>query len=93
MRDGRLAGVIDFGAAGVGDPACDLMVAWNVLPVEARQSFRDAVGMDEATWLRGRGWALAQAVIALPYYRETNPGMTQAARYALSQVLADVRSQ
>lgn len=93
IRDGRLAGVIDFGAAGVGDPACDLMVAWNVLPVAARQSFHDAVGLDEATWLRGRGWALAQAVVALPYYRETNQGMTQAARHALSQVLDDVRGQ
>ena len=91
MRDGRLAAVIDFGAAGVGDPACDLMVAWNVLPAHARPSFREAVGLDDATWLRGRGWALAQAIIALPYYRETNPGMTRAARHALSQVLADVR--
>ena len=90
MRQGRLAGVIDFGAAGVGDPACDLMVAWNVLPVQARRSFKDAVGLDEATWLRGRGWALAQAVVALPYYRETNPGMTRAARHALSEVLSDV---
>jgi len=89
MRDGRLAAVIDFGAAGVGDPACDLMVAWNVLPPEARRSFRDSIGMDDATWLRGRGWALAQAVIALPYYRETNPGMTASARHTLGQVLAD----
>ena len=90
MRQGRLAGVIDFGAAGAGDPACDLMVAWNVLPVQARQLFQNAVGLDEATWLRGRGWALAQAVVALPYYRETNPGMAQAARHALSEVLGDV---
>jgi aminoglycoside phosphotransferase (APT) family kinase protein len=88
-----LAGLIDFGAAGVGDPACDLMVAWNVLPGRARQLFHDACGLDEATWLRGRGWALAQAVVALPYYRETNPGMTQATRHVLSQVLADVQSQ
>jgi aminoglycoside phosphotransferase (APT) family kinase protein len=91
IRDGRLAAVIDFGTAGVGDPACDLMVAWNVLPAPARPSFRAAVGLDDPTWLRGRGWALAQAVIALPYYRETNPGMTRAARHAISQVLADVR--
>jgi len=90
IREGRLAAVIDFGTAGVGDPACDLMVAWNVLRAPARPSFRETVGLDHATWLRGRGWALAQAVIALPYYRETNPGMTRAARHAISQVLADV---
>ena len=64
------------------------MVAWNVLPVQARRLFQNAVGLDEATWLRGRGWALAQAVVALPYYRETNPGMAQAARHALSEVLS-----
>lgn len=90
MRDGRLAAVIDFGAAGVGDPACDLIVAWNVLPSGPRETFRHAVGLDDDTWLRGRGWALAQAVIALPYYRETNPGMTEAARRALREVLSEL---
>ena len=90
IRDGRLSAVIDLAAAGIGDPACDLMVAWNVLPADARDSFRLAVGLDDATWLRGRGWALAQAVIALPYYRETNPGMSAAARHALCQVLSDL---
>jgi len=91
-RNGRLTAVIDLACAGVGDPACDLMVAWNVLPAAARETFREAVGLDDATWLRGRGWALAQAVIALPYYRETNPGMSAAARHALHEVLRDVQA-
>lgn len=66
------------------------MVAWNVLPADARDTFRQAVGLDDATWLRGRGWALSQALIALPYHRETNPGMSAAARHALRQVLVDL---
>jgi len=91
MRHGRLAAVIDFATAGVGDPACDLMIAWNVLSSTTRDTFRDAVGVDEATWLRGRGWALAQAVIALPHYRDTNPGMSAAARHAIHEVLEDLQ--
>ena len=89
MRDGRLAGVIDFGAAGVGDPACDLMVAWNVLPVAARQSFQDAVGLDEATWLRGRGWALWKALITLRGQLEDGPGTIPESRRVIDAVLAD----
>jgi aminoglycoside phosphotransferase (APT) family kinase protein len=57
IRDGRLVAVIEFCNAGVGDPAHDLMVAWNVLPPDARETFREAVGLDDATWLRGRGWS------------------------------------
>jgi aminoglycoside phosphotransferase (APT) family kinase protein len=63
---GRLHAVIDFGCLGVGDPACDLFPAWNLLPAEAREVFREALGVDDATWIRGRGRALSQALLALP---------------------------
>lgn len=75
VQDDGLAAVLDFAAAGIGDPASDLMAGWSILPHEARGVFRAALDVDDATWLRGRGWALSQAVIALPYYRETNPVM------------------
>lgn len=65
------------------------MAAWNVFPPAARREFREALDVDEAQWLRGRGWALAQAVIALPYYWETNPGIVGQANRALEQVLGD----
>jgi aminoglycoside phosphotransferase (APT) family kinase protein len=55
---GRLAAVIDFGTCGVGDPACDLAVAWTLLTAEGRRAFRDRLGVDDASWRRGRGWAL-----------------------------------
>ncbi|MEV7045864.1 aminoglycoside phosphotransferase family protein [Amycolatopsis sp. NPDC051061] len=86
LRDGRLTGVLDWATAGVGDPACDLIPAWNLLTAATRQVFRDAVGADEATWTRGRGWALAMAVIQLPYYRHTNPVISANARYVLGQL-------
>jgi len=89
MVGGRLAGVIDFGTLGAGDPACDLIVAWNLLPARVRDIFRAGLQVDDATWERGRGWALSIALIALPYYRTTNPAMAENARYVISEVLAD----
>ncbi|MFG2651737.1 aminoglycoside phosphotransferase family protein [Streptomyces sp. NPDC048436] len=88
--DGRLASVIDFGCAGVGDPACDLFPAWNLLPADARQVFRDALDVDDATWRSGRARTLSQAVIALPYYRETNPAMARNARHVIRAVLDEL---
>jgi aminoglycoside phosphotransferase (APT) family kinase protein len=87
--DGRLSAVIDWGGLNVGDPACDLQPAWNVFAGESRTRFRTELDVDDASWLRGRGWALAQAVWALPYYWETNPGMVRQASHALAQVLDD----
>ncbi|MFF3273946.1 aminoglycoside phosphotransferase family protein [Streptomyces chrestomyceticus] len=86
---GRLTGVIDFGCAGAGDPACDLFPAWNLLPSDARKVFREALGVDEATWRRGRGRTLSQALIALPYYRRTNPAMACNARHVIRAVLGE----
>jgi aminoglycoside phosphotransferase (APT) family kinase protein len=92
VRGGRLSGVIDFGGLGVGDPACDLIVAWNLLPADARSVFRAGLNVDEATWSRGRGWALSVALIQLPYYKETNPALAANARYVIREVLRAHRS-
>lgn len=89
VRDGRLSAVIDFGCVGVGDPAVDLIVAWNLLPASARGTFREAVGADDAEWARGRGWALSIALIALPYYWETNPPVAENSRHVIREVLAE----
>lgn len=86
---GRLTGVIDFGGVGVGDPACDLIPAWSLFSGEARRIFREALRVDDATWARGRGWALSTALIALPYYQNTNPVMVARARRKVAAVLAD----
>jgi aminoglycoside phosphotransferase (APT) family kinase protein len=87
LRDGHLAAVIDFGTCGVGDPACDLLPAWNFFPRDARELYRAELGVDDATWLRGRGWALAKAVQAIPYYKETNPPLANNGRHVLRELL------
>ncbi len=87
----RLTAVIDFGTMGVGDPACDLIPAWNLLPRTVRAVFRAATRADDATWARGRGWALSMALIQLPYYQDTNPTMAANARHVIREVLADQR--
>jgi aminoglycoside phosphotransferase (APT) family kinase protein len=89
VEHGRLSAVIDFGCLGVGDPACDSTVAWTLLSGEARIVFRAALSVDDATWARARGWALSWALIALPYYMDTNPVFVQDARRTIAEVLAD----
>ena len=65
------------------------MVAWNLLSAETRDVFRAALTVDDATWARGRGWALSVGLIALPYYQTTKPVLAEISRYAIAEVLAD----
>ena len=71
-HDGTLCGVIDWGTCGVGDPAIETIIAWSLLPPDARAVYRDTLDIDDATWERGKGWVLT-GVGAIPYYRTTNP--------------------
>jgi aminoglycoside phosphotransferase (APT) family kinase protein len=64
-HSGRLAAVLDFGSSGVGDPACDMAIAWTFLSGEARDRFRAERGVDAATWSRGRGWTLWKSLITM----------------------------
>lgn len=89
VKQGRLSAVIDFGTLGVGDPACDLMVAWTLLSAESRDVFRAALTVDDATWARGRGWALSFGLIAFAYYLGTNPVLTAISRRAIDEVLVE----
>ena len=92
FNGGRLHAVIDFGGLAIGDPACDLMIAWGLFAGESRKHFRDMLHLDDATWLRGRGHALAQALIFAPYYMDTNPLGVAVALHTISQVLDDFRA-
>ncbi len=81
VRSGRISAVIDWESAGVGDPACDVMVAWKLHSPAARDAFREALPTDDATWERARGWVLSQAVAALAYYTpENNPTLYREAK-------------
>lgn len=89
VKDGRLKAVIDFGGLGVGDPACDLLSAWGLFSGKSRNAFREALGVDDATWLRSRGHALSQAVIFIPYYLNTNPIGVAYMKHVLDEVFED----
>ena len=55
--DGRLSAVIDWGGLNVGDPVRDLQPAWNVFAGDSRMRFCAELAIDDAWWVRGRGWA------------------------------------
>jgi aminoglycoside phosphotransferase (APT) family kinase protein len=84
----RVSAILDFGAVGLGEPATDLIPAWNLLPASVRPVYREAADVDDATWARSRGWALSMAVIQLPYYRMTNPIISANALYTIREILA-----
>ena len=87
VADGHLVGVVDWSSGGLGDPAADTMLAW-ALPSAARAAYRDALGVDDATWRRGRGWVIEQAASFIAYYRDTIPDGVALARARLDAVLA-----
>jgi len=88
VEKGRLNAVIDFGCTAVGDPACDLTIAWTLLSGESRDAFRAALPLDRATWARGRGWALWKGLITLVKHT-TNPTKARNARGVIDEVLVD----
>ena len=90
VRDGRLAGVLDFGAMATGDPAYDVTPAWHLLDRISRPAFLEIVGADDAMRRRARGLVVSGGVIALPYYLHTNPSMVATARRGIEEVLADL---
>jgi aminoglycoside phosphotransferase (APT) family kinase protein len=90
VEDGRLSAVLDFGSVGVGDPACDVMVAWKLFDGRSREVFRRELAVDDATWARARGWAVSQALMALAYYTlDTNPVLVREAQHWLEELDAD----
>lgn len=84
VEDGRLSAVIDFGTSGVGDLSCDLAIAWTFFEEESREAFRARIAVDDATWARGRGWALWKALITA-----ANQAEVERQRQVIDDVLAD----
>jgi aminoglycoside phosphotransferase (APT) family kinase protein len=89
VQGGRLHAVIDFGGVGIGDPAADVIAAWSVFSHGGRARFRAALDVDDGTWNRARGFALHQAALIIPYYRETNPRFVAMATRTVEEILAD----
>lgn len=91
VQGGRLAAVIDFGCCGVGDPACDLTIAWTLFSGASREAFKLAIPTDASTWARGRGWALWKALITLAEQSRNVPAERAAAARVIDDVLDDHR--
>lgn len=89
LVEGRLSAVLDFGGLGIGDPTIDLHGAWELLDPPARDVFRVRLGVDDATWLRGRAWALGIALLTFPYYWTTMPERRRDRLAMARSVLAD----
>jgi aminoglycoside phosphotransferase (APT) family kinase protein len=89
VRDGALVAVIDWGGMAAGDPALDLICGWTVLKAEGRAAFRQRLAVDDATWARGWAYAFSKAVMAAPYYRDTNPALREVMLRTLRRCLDD----
>jgi aminoglycoside phosphotransferase (APT) family kinase protein len=86
---GRLRAVIDFGTSGVGDPACDTVIAWTYFSGDSRRVFASRLPVDGATWARGRGWALWKAMIVLAGALRDDPEDARATKHVIAEILAD----
>jgi aminoglycoside phosphotransferase (APT) family kinase protein len=98
--DARLHGVIDFGCSAVGDPACDLVMAWTFFTDDSRETFRRGLRLDEGHWRRARGWALWKALITLVKEKRGLGGTSEltwgwriGCRDVIEQVIADQRGR
>lgn len=89
VRDGRLAAVIDFGTSGVGDPSCDVAIAWTLFSGASRDTYREELAIDSAAWARGRGWTLWKQLITLAEYRDKDPLKAAAAHLVLNEIFAE----
>lgn len=92
LVDGCLAAVLDFGTCGVGDPACDLAIAWTLLTEEGRQAFRRRLSVPDDEWARGRGWALWKALTVCADNRGSSDQVALGARRALNELLTESRA-
>ncbi|MEU8222148.1 aminoglycoside phosphotransferase family protein [Kribbella sp. NPDC048915] len=88
VANGKLSAVIDFGTARAADPAGDVMAAWFLFEGASRKAFREALEVDEATWLRARGWVLSLRIIAIPYYRHRFPDSIPDGQAAVADILS-----
>lgn len=88
VAEGRLSAVIDFGVLGVGDPACDYVLAWTYFDTEDAQTFKEALNCDDATWQRAKGWSLWKALISY-HPAQTTSEMSLWAKRTIDALLAD----
>lgn len=86
-HEGKLVAVIDWEGCTVGDPSADYLAAWWLFDGDSRETFRSTCNAERSDWQRAKGWALHMAVVAIPYYTDSNPGFVEQARNALNVIL------
>lgn len=89
LDNGKLTAVIDFGTCGVGDPSCDLAIAWTLLTTDSRHAFREHLSVDDATWARGRGWALWKTLVTCAQTIGHTDKEATTARHALDEIFSE----
>lgn len=87
IKDNQLHGIIDFGCMGMGDPACDLVIAWTYLPKEASNIFINSLSLDDDTWLRAKGWALWKATYELCQMKDHNTSKAKTQKDIIHKLL------
>jgi hypothetical protein len=70
-----------------------MLPAWTLLTAQTRELFRREAGIDDATWVRGRGWALSAGLGAVYAYGTTNQALAVAGRHAINEATADYRDK
>ncbi len=88
-ENGRIIAVIDFGCMGIGDPACDLVIAWTAFTGDARRKFKESFSFDLDTWVRAKGWALWKALITLVSIEEASSQRFIKLEGLVEDILAD----
>jgi aminoglycoside phosphotransferase (APT) family kinase protein len=89
IKDNHISGIIDFGSAGIGDPAFDIILAWSLFSFENRTIFRDKLKVNDIIWNRACAYALHQAAIGIPYYRNTNESFVKQSVYTINEIIKD----
>lgn len=87
IKNGAVSGIIDFGGLGVGDPACDLVIAWTLFKGKSREIFKEAMQLDHDTWLRAKAWCLWKASFELCEMRDQNNDEALMQRKIIDEIL------
>lgn len=93
VKDNKLTAVIDFGCMGIGDPACDLVIAWTLFSEGSRALFKKHMELDAATWQRARGWALWKAAFELAGFESKNNKEAQQRLNIITNVLQEYEGE
>lgn len=87
VKENQLVAVIDFGCMGIGDPACDLVIAWTFLKNESRKIFKSGLRLDLNTWARARGWALWKALITITPLKDETCSKAMEQQQIINEIL------